>query len=308
MKILVTGGAGFLGKHLCRSLATEGHEVKVLDLVENPEFPTVFADVRDQAAMHKETVGADAIFHLAAKIEAGESVTNPLKYLDHNVLGTLTVLEAMKKNNVPIIIFSSSAAVYGEPNRSPIYEDDRTLPINPYGVSKLAMEGLVNSYVHTAGLSAVALRYFNLYGPEEHHIPETHAIPRFIKQIYKGEPVTVWGSGEHKRDFVFVTDIVSAHLKALEYAARQPSRYSYFNLSAEQPCAVIDLVHSIEALIDKSAVIKHHPSRPGDPLVLIANAAKAREELGWSAQVSLDDGLKQTVEYFLNRWNQDETV
>ncbi|MBU0978234.1 NAD-dependent epimerase/dehydratase family protein, partial [Patescibacteria group bacterium] len=141
MKIIVTGGSGFLGRHLLRALTQAGHQIKNIDLVINPEFATIQADVRNRDLMTDLIKDADAVFHLASLIEAGESVQEPQKYLETNVIGTLNVLEAMTKNKIRNFIFSSSAAIYGEPLRVPIKEDDRTLPISPYGVTKLAMEG-----------------------------------------------------------------------------------------------------------------------------------------------------------------------
>lgn len=307
-KAIVTGGAGFLGKHLCRALHHAQYDVKVIDLRENPEFPTSIADIRDPEAMNREITDADVVFHLAALIEAGESVKFPQKFIDSNVSATVNILEAMKTNRIGTIIFSSSAAVYGEPQRVPIQEDDRTLPINPYGMTKLAMEGLINSYVASHNMTGVGLRYFNLYGPEEHHEPESHAMPRFIEQIYNDQEVTVWGSGEHKRDYIHVRDIVDAHLKALELCHREPEKYHYFNLSTEQPSSTLDIVHAIEKAMAKSAKVTHFPARPGDPLLLYADASKAREQLGWRAHVQLEDGVKEVVEYFVEYWKKHDNT
>ena len=298
-RILITGGAGFLGKHLCRALSREGHQIKIVDLKENPEYPTVIADVRDTRRMLEEIRDVDLVFHLASLIEAGESVKFPQKFVDYNISGTVSVLEAMRQNNVKTLIFSSSAAIYGEPLNSPISEDDRTLPINPYGMTKLAMEGLLNSYVTTHHITGIALRYFNLYGPEEHHQPETHAIPRFIKQIYNDEEVSVWGSGEHQRDYIHIHDIVDAHLKAIELSDREPEKYHYFNLSTQKPTTVLEIAQIIGSTMGKVPRIKHFDSRPGDPLVLVANAQKAHDQLGWKSQVDIETGLKETVEYFI---------
>lgn len=302
MNIIVTGGSGFLGKHLCRALAKAGHHIKVIDLRQNPEFPTVIADVRDAARMQTEIRDVDVVFHLASLIEAGDSVKFPQKYVDFNISGTVSVLEAMRLNNITTFLFSSSAAIYGEPEKTPISENDRTLPINPYGMTKLAMEGLLRSYIESYGFTGVALRYFNLYGPGEDHQPETHAIPRFIKQIYQDQPVTVWGSGEHQRDYIYIDDIVDAHLKALDLVTAQPQKYHYFNLSTERPTAVIDLVQLIGQHMGKTPQIDHHDARPGDPLVLVANAAKAAQQLNWRAQVDLPTGLQKTITYFLESW------
>ena len=300
MKIIVTGGSGFLGRHLLRALRDAGHHPVNIDLVVNPEFETVVADVRDQARMNQLIKDADVVFHLASLIEAGESVREPAKYLDYNLFGTLAVLEAMRLNNVKTFIFSSSAAIYGEPQRTPIKEDDRTLPINPYGVTKLAMEGLLNSYVNSFSFTGIALRYFNLYGPEEHHQPETHAIPRFIDQLLHDQPITVWGDGSHQRDFVYIDDIVAAHLLALDYAVANPAQYYYMNLSTGTASSVLNVIEQIGQIMGKTPTIEHHQFRPGDPLVLLADPSKAQQQLGWQAQVSLPAGLKQTVEYFIS--------
>ncbi len=304
MKIIVTGGSGFLGHHLIQALVKAGHEVKNIDLKANPEFPTVIADVRNTDKMLKEISEAQVVFHLASLIEAGESVEKPTRYIDYNVNGTLSILEAMRVNGIKTFIFSSSAAIYGEPKSVPIKEDDRALPINPYGMTKLAMEGLLSSYVKAHGFTGIALRYFNLYGPEEHHEPETHAMPRFIKQIYEGQEVTVWGDGKHLRDYVYIDDIVRAHLLALDLAKKEPQKYHYFNLSTEKPASVLEIVNLIEKTIGKKAKIKHFPERPGDPRVLYASAQKAKEVLGWQAQVSLEEGVRKTVEYFVKDWHK----
>lgn len=304
MRIIVTGGAGFLGRHLCRALDQAGHKIKIIDLKPNPEFETQVADVRDEESMKKLIVDAEAVFHLASLIEAGESVQKPKKYFDYNVMGTLSVLEAMRSNGLKTLLFSSSAAIYGEPESVPITEDDRTLPINPYGATKLAMESLLCSYVEAHAFTGVALRYFNLYGPEEHHLPETHAIPRFIKQIYEGQIVTVWGDGQHLRDFVYIDDIVEAHLKALDLVAAEPNQYHYMNLSTERPHSVLAVIETIADSMDKKASIKHHDPRSGDPLKLYADATKAKQVLKWEAQTSLEQGLQKTVNYFTNYWQE----
>jgi UDP-glucose 4-epimerase len=273
-----------------------------LDLVDNPEVKTLQADVRNQDQVEQilQKEDFDTVFHLASLIQAGESVEKPQTYIDYNINGTLSVLEAMRHSQVKNFIFSSSAAIYGEPQRVPIQEDDRTLPINPYGMTKLAMEGLLSSYVDAHDFTGVALRYFNLYGPEEHHQPETHAIPRFIDQIYHGQEVTIWGDGSHQRDFVYIDDIVRAHLAALDLIQAQPQQYHYLNLSNQNPASVAEVVELIAELMDKQAKIKHYPPRPGDPQVLVADASKAQQVLAWEAEVDLRQGLEQTIAYFVD--------
>lgn len=307
-RIIVTGGSGFLGRHLCRTLLQQGHSVKNIDLKPNEEVETVIADITDAERMKKEIVDADVVFHLAALIEAGESVKFPQRFVDVNISGSVNVLEAMRLNGVKTLIFSSSAAIYGEPIRTPIEEDDRTIPINPYGMTKLAMEGLLSSYVASHGMTGIALRYFNLYGPGENHDPETHAIPRFVKQIYSDQEVTVWGQGEHQRDFIHITDVVAAHLNALELSIEKPNTYQYFNLSAEQPTSVAEVIQMLEKVMNKKALVKNFPNRPGDPLVLIANASKAHQVLGWTAKISLEQGLHETVEYLTALFKEQTTA
>lgn len=298
MNILVTGGSGFLGMHLCRELHAKGHVVRVLDFHKNPEFETIAGDVRDSGTISRALSDVDAVFHLASFIEAGESVVKPFEYAQNNILGTVVLMEEMRKKNIKKMIFSSSAAVYGEPVRVPIFEDDRTIPINPYGMTKLAMEGLASSYSYSFGFSCVALRYFNLYGPGENHQPETHAIPRFIRQIEKGEEVTIWGSGEHKRDFVYILDIVDAHIRALSLPE---GTFHYMNLSGKNATSVFDVVKLLEQIMGKKANMTHKESRPGDPLLLFADGSKAKKELSWEAATSLKEGLTETVAWFRSR-------
>ena len=310
MKIIVTGGSGFLGRHMIRALITAGHNIKNIDLqpsrdTDNENFETVIADIRDTERMKLEIIDAEVVFHFAGLIEAGESVKFPQKFIDNNISGTLSVLEAMRVNNIKTIIFSSSAAIYGEPQNIPISEDDRSIPINPYGMTKLAMEGLISSYVGLHGFTGVALRYFNLYGPGEHHQPETHAMPNFIRQVYENRDVEVFGTGEHQRDYIHVKDIVDAHIKAFDFALKNPNQYHYMNLSTEKPSTTKEIAETIIRVMGKDSKIVNLPNRPGDPLVLTASAQKAHEVLGWEAQVNLEDGIRETVEYFIKEWENE---
>ncbi len=309
MKIIVTGGSGFLGNHMIDALKENGHSIKNIDLIQSSKpndenLETIVADIRDKDKMVDLIKDADVVFHFAGLIEAGESVKNPQKFIDYNISGTLSVLEAMRINNIKTIIFSSSAAIYGEPKNIPIIEDDPAMPINPYGMTKLAMEGLISSYVESHGFTGVALRYFNLYGPGENHQPETHAIPNFIKQVYQGEDIKIFGNGQHQRDYIHIGDIVDAHLKALDFAINHPNKYHYINLSTEKPSTTQTIAETIAAAMGKQASITNLPDRPGDPMVLYASAQKAKQLLNWQAKVSIDDGIKETVNYFVNLWER----
>ncbi len=297
-RIIVTGSTGFLGQALVPALEKEGHSVVKIDRRPDTSGTTVVADVRDLDSMMENIKDTDAVFHLASLIEAGESVKEPQRFLDWNVSGTLNVLEAMRENGVKHLIFSSSAAIYGDPIKVPIQEDDRTLPVSPYGTTKLAMEGLLSSYVKSHGFTGTALRYFNLYGPKEHHEPETHGIPRFIDQMLKGESVTQYGDGGHLRDYIYIDDVVSAHLTALKNSFENFGKYHYFNISTGVGITVREVIDKIGDLLEVMPIITELPERAGDPRQLIADPTKANTVLGWKAQVSFEEGLKNTVAYF----------
>lgn len=297
-RIIVTGSTGFLGQALVPALEKEGHSVVKIDRRPDKSGDTVVADVRELDSMMEYIKDADAVFHLASLIEAGESVKEPQKFIDWNISGTLNVLEAMRENGIRHFLFSSSAAIYGDPAKIPIQEDDRTLPVNPYGMTKLAMEGLLSSYVKAHGFTGTALRYFNLYGPKEHHEPETHGIPRFIDQMLHGESVTQFGDGQHLRDYIYIDDVVSAHITALKNSFDNYGKYHYFNISTGQGATVREVIDKLGALLGIMPIVNELPERPGDPRQLLADPTKANTVLGWSAQVSLDEGLAKTVAYF----------
>ncbi len=303
-KIIVTGGSGFLGTNLIIELKKQGYEILNIDLKQNKfvDVETVILDIRDKEKIKQIIKDACCVFHLAALIQAGESVQKPQLYIDTNIQGTLNVLEAMRLNNIKNIIFSSSAAVYGEPLSIPIKEDDRTMPINPYGVTKLTIEGMLSSYVKNFGFNAISFRYFNLYGPYEHHEPETHAIPRFIKQIYNDEPITIWGDGKYVRDFIYIKDLVKAHIMAIDFLNKNKGVYHYFNLASESGISIIDLAKKIAKFIGKTPNLKFFDPRPGDPRVLQADSTKVKQQMGWVAETNLDTGLRKTIDYFLNIW------
>lgn len=299
-KIIVTGSSGFLGQALTPALEADGHTVVKIDRRPDKSGDTVVADVRELDSMLELVREADAVFHLASLIEAGESVKEPQKFIDWNVSGTLNVLEAMRENGVKHFLFSSSAAIYGDPIKIPIQEDDRTIPVSPYGMTKLAMEGLLSSYVKAHGFTGTALRYFNLYGPKEHHEPETHGIPRFIDQMLTGQEITQFGDGQHLRDYIYIDDVVAAHKHALQYSFDNYGKYHYFNISTGKGATVREVIDKLGNLLEVTPSIKEMPERAGDPRQLLADPTKANTVLGWHAKVDLDEGLKHTVEYFKN--------
>lgn len=297
--VLVTGGAGFLGHHLCRKLDNVGYGVKVFDLRPNEEFKTTIGDLREKGSLElKEALrGVGAVIHLAGFIEAGESVQDPRKYVENNILGSFNLLEAMRETDVKKIIFSSSAAVYGEPTQVPIPESAPTYPVNTYGSTKAAVEVLMSSYAYNYGFSAIALRYFNLYGPGENHNPETHLIPRFIYMMKNNMDLTVWGDGQHKREYVYVEDIATAHILALGLN----KGFEAINLSSGRGNSVQEVIYLISDILQTKPKIKYLDPRPGDPKILQADTQKAKKLLGWEAETKLEDGLKTTVDYFNGR-------
>lgn len=303
MKLLVTGAAGFVGGRVAAKLIEAGHEVTVIDNLSVghknavPEgAKLIAADLCDPEAVSAAVQGHDAVVHLAAQALVPESVADPQKAFDINLVGGHNLLEAMRKHGVKHLVYSSSAAVYGNPVRVPIKEDDPKLAINPYGATKLAFEALVHSHHAAYGLNATMFRYFNPYGPTEDHDPETHAVPNFIRATLTGEPIPLYWNGQQTRDFFFVDDIARAHVMGLEHDG-----FHVYNLGSGHATKVMDVVELIFKLAGKRTAIKDLGERAGDPPELLADISKARRELGWQPEVPLEDGLRLTIEAFRRR-------
>jgi UDP-glucose 4-epimerase len=300
MRILVTGGAGYIGSHMVKMLAGRGDEVTVLDdlstghadAVRNAHF--VRGDLSRARAIFKERK-TEAVIHFAAASLVGESVADPLKYYARNVAGTLELVQAMRDAGVQKMVFSSTAAVYGEPQRAPIDESHPTLPLNPYGSSKLAIERMLAECCAAYGLRAATLRYFNAAGADpqgelgERHDPETHLIPLVLRAAAKGAPVSVFGSdwptrdGTCVRDYIHVTDLCDAHVRALDWLSRE-GRYDCFNLGNGDGATVLEVIEAARRVTGRKITINHSPRRQGDPATLVADAGKARRALGWQPQ------------------------
>ncbi|MGP3958593.1 UDP-glucose 4-epimerase GalE [Nonomuraea sp. 3N208] len=297
MRLLVTGGAGYVGSVVAAQLVEAGHEVTVLDDLSTGHEDAVPEGARfvrtDIADAGDVLDGVDAVLHFAARSLVGESVQKPGLYWEHNLGGTLALLEAMRDKGVGKIVFSSTAATYGEPERSPIQEDDPTRPTNPYGASKLAVDTTLSAYARIRGLGAVSLRYFNVAGAygrfRERHVVETHLIPNVLK-VATGEraSVNVFGTdyptpdGTCVRDYIHVTDLARAHLLALESIT--PGEHKIYNLGSGSGFSVQEVIsvcrevtgHEIPAVVGER--------RAGDPAVLVASSAKIQRELGWKAE------------------------
>jgi len=300
MNVLLTGGAGYIGSHVLRALTAEGHRCVVYDNLCKGhraavgEAPLVRADVGDAAALRRalREHAIEAVVHLAAYVEAGESVEKPGKYFHNNTGIGLTLLEALRAADVRRLVFSSTAAVYGRPRRLPIGEDDRLEPLNPYGASKLCVELMLRAYAAAHGLGAVSLRYFNVAGADpagdigEDHRPETHLIPLVLQvPLGRREHVKIFGTdydtpdGTCVRDFIHVSDLAAAHVLALR--AVQPGAVQVYNLGNGEGFSVRQVIQTCRAVTGRAIPAEEAPRRAGDPPRLVASSDRAVAELGW---------------------------
>jgi len=319
-KYLVTGGAGYVGSVVTRHLLEAGHEVTVLDdlstgfragVPEGAEF--VEGRIQTDAARILDP-SYDGVLHFAASSQVGESVVNPEKYWRNNVAGSLELLTAMREAGVRKLVFSSTAATYGEPKTVPITEDEPTLPTNPYGASKLAVDHMITSEAVAHGLAAVSLRYFNVagaYGSSgERHDPESHLIP-LVFQVAQGrrEAISVFGDdyptpdGTCVRDYIHVADLADAHLLALEHAA--PGEHLICNLGNGSGFSVREVIETVRQVTGHPIPEVIAPRRGGDPAVLVASAERAKERLGWKpSRADLAGIVRDAWEFTQNLENE----
>jgi UDP-glucose 4-epimerase len=303
VRLLVTGGAGYIGSVVTAQLLEAGHETVVLDdcskgHIESvpPGARFVRGTLREMAEPVLAEGGFDGVVHLAAKSLVGESVQRPGLYFGENLGGTLALLEAMRRTGVSRIVFSSTAATYGEPASTPIVETDPTLPTNPYGMSKLAVDTALTEHARLHGIAAVSLRYFNVagayHGYGERHDPETHLIPNVLAVAAGAkESVSVFGTdyptpdGTCVRDYIHVADLAGAHLLAL--GAGAPGTHVIYNLGNGSGYSVHEVVEVCRRVTGHPIPVVTGPRRAGDPAVLVASAAKIQAELGWKAERDL---------------------
>ncbi len=301
MRVLITGGAGFIGSHVTKLLLDQGHTVTVFDDLSSGHEDQidkranfVKGDIGDQPSLEKALPNHDAVIHMASFIEVGESVKKPVEFTQNNILGTVKLLEAMRKTEVKKIIFSSSACVYGQPSKVPIMEDDPLgVQENPYGLTKVSMEQFCTLYHTLFNFDVTILRYFNPYGPGELHQFETHAIPNFIKTALEKKPIPLYWNGEQIRDFIYIEDLAMAHILPLNLQGLH-----IYNVGTQQGCKVIDVVKKIFEILGYEVEIENLGERKGDVPELVASAEKIKSELGWETKVDLDEGLKKTIEFF----------
>lgn len=316
MAILVLGGAGYIGSHTVYELIAAGRDVVVADnlltgfrAAVHPRARFYEADIRDRAAMARifEREDVEGVIHFAASSQVGESMADPLKYYDNNLCGTTALLEVMVAHGVDRIVFSSTAAAYGEPERVPILEDDPANPTNCYGETKLAMERMMGWVSRAHGLRYVALRYFNACGAHpggaigEAHSPETHLIP-LILQVPNGqrESIAVFGDdyptrdGTCVRDYIHVTDLAQAHILALDYLL-DGGENEVFNLGNGVGFTVSEVVEAARRVTGHPIPVEISSRRAGDPAQLVASSEKARDVLGWKPELDCLDTILSTA-------------
>lgn len=300
--ILIVGGAGFIGSHMIAALMESGIEACVFDNLSTghrsylPDIPFVQGDILNREtldALFKAHPAIEGVMHFASLIQVGESVRKPMKYYRNNLAGTLNLLDAMLENNVRNLVFSSSAAVYGEPHTIPISEDHPLSPVNPYGRTKKMIEDILRDYNRAYGLRFVALRYFNAAGAHpsgtlpEHHIPETHLIPLALQAAMRKSPsLNIFGNdfdthdGTCIRDYVHVNDLCDAHM--LAWKALQDTDAKSYNLGNGNGYSVLEVIRCIEKMTGMRVPYTFVSRREGDPPVLVADSTLARKELNWS--------------------------
>jgi UDP-glucuronate 4-epimerase len=313
-RVLVTGGAGFIGSHLAERLLAEGSfEVTSLDSFDDfydprakrrnvaraaahPAYRLVEGDIRDEALVERVFSEGrfDTVVHIAARAGVRPSLERPLLYEDVNVRGTLVLLEAMRRHGPREIVFASSSSVYGESREVPFRETqpvDR--PISPYAATKRACELLLATYEHLYGISAAVLRFFTVYGPRQR--PDL-AVAKFTRKIDCGEPVPVFGDGSARRDFTYIDDTIEGVRAAIDRCRG----YEIYNLGESQTTSVLELISLIEGAIGKKATIERRPAEPGDVSITCADITKARERLGYCPKTPIAEGIRRYVAWYRN--------
>lgn len=313
-KVLVTGGAGYIGAHTVKALSEAGYHVTVFDDLSRghpehiPGIPLIIGLMEDDKALMDvfESHEFDAVIHFAGESQAGESVTKPDKYFRRNIIGGLNLCSAMVRKGVNKLVFSSSAAVYGDPEEIPITEEAPVRPKSPYGESKAFLEKALAWYDHAYGLKSVSLRYFNAAGADpgstigEDHEPETHLIPLVLRAIATHTPLTVYGDdyptpdGTAIRDYVHVTDLAEAHVRALDFL-RNNNRSLVLNLGSGKGYSVLEIIREAERVTGKKAPYTVGKRREGDPAVLVASSDKAAQVLGWKPRLSSLEDIISTA-------------
>jgi UDP-glucose 4-epimerase len=306
MRYVVTGGAGFIGSHLCEALAGAGHEVAIIDDLSSgrKEFiaplldqknVTFYQDTIGDFAFLAETFrGADGVFHEAAMVSVPKSIMHPLANHDINLTGTLNVLLAARDAGVKKVVFASSAAVYGNIPDQPKTEDMAPDPLSPYALAKVGGEYYCRLFTRLYGLPTVALRYFNVYGPRQDPNSDYAAvIPKFTAHLAGGEPPLIYGDGDQTRDFVYVKDVVQANIKAMESQAA-----GTYNVGCGEETSVNNLAETMIGLFGSPLQARHTDERPGEVKHSVADISRAKKDFGYSPECNLENGLEETLQYY----------
>ncbi len=302
MKVLVTGGAGFIGSHVCDALLSRGHEVIALDNLSSgkrenldPRVRLVELDIRSQeSAALIERERPQALFHLAAQMDVRKSVEDPRYDAEANILGFLNLLEASRKNGVKKVVFSSTGgAIYGEQDVFPAPESHVTRPLSPYGVSKASGELYLGFYRAQYGLQSVALRYANVYGPRQNAHGEAGVVAIFSQRLVSGKPCTIFGTGEQTRDFVFGPEVAEANALALERDVQ-----GAINIGTGVETSVNEMYRGLAEAAGSREPAQYAPGKPGEQLRSCVDPSLAKKVLGWEPRVSLREGLRRTLEHF----------
>ncbi len=300
MNYLITGGAGFLGRHLANKLVAQGHNVRVIDDLSagekealDPRILFTRGDVRDQPKLWTLLHDIDVVYHLAAKVSLPQSILYPREYNDVNVGGTVTLMEAMRSLGTRRVVLASSGTIYGDQKRQPV--DEQVLPDlrTPYAVSKLASEHYIFTLGHHYGIEAVALRIFNAYGPGQ-ALPPAYppVVPQFLDRILRGGSVVVFGTGKQTRDYVYVEDVVDALITAGE---REGIDGQVINIGSGVETSVEELIALMEEVIGRRAHVLYNQEQSGGVRRLVADIEKAEKLLGYQPQWTLEEGLRETL-------------
>jgi UDP-glucose 4-epimerase len=302
MKVLVTGGAGFIGSHVADALLKAGHEVHILDnlnggfthnIPENAFFHEM--DIRDEEVVQLwEKHQFEVLYHLAAQMDVRTSVRDPKYDADINVLGFINLMEAGRVNGLKKVIFSSTGgAIYGEPEYTPQDEDHTQQPLSPYGITKLVTERYLFFYEKTHDIDWVALRYANVFGPRQNAHGEAGVIAIFTERMLRNQQAYINGDGKQTRDYVYIDDVVQANMKALDYG-----QSGIFNVGTEVETDVIELFETLQKLTGTSIQREHAEGKPGEQQRSVVGTQKIQDELGWKQQFDLEKGLEITVDWF----------
>jgi len=306
VKVLLTGGGGFIGSHLAERLLKEGHEVRVLDnfatgrrenlLAVLDEIELIEGDVQSYERAHDAVRGREIVFHQAALPSVPRSIQDPLTSNASNVVGTLNVLLAARDSDVRRVIFASSSSIYGSNETLPKREEMPATPISPYGVAKLAAEGYCRSFWEVYGLATVALRYFNVFGPRQDPLSQYAAvIPRFITDCLRGARPVVYGDGEQSRDFTYVDNAVEANVLA---AAAEGVEGMTFNVACGERIRINGIIDELKSVTDLEIEPRYEATKPGEVRHSVADISRARKMLGYHPSVRFGEGLRRTLAHF----------